>query len=201
MVRVSVPAEVAARRLRLLRAAFREVAERGIAHLTLDDIARRAGVSKGVTLYYFQSKDRLLRELFRWLIASIHARMRESVSLHSDPVAMLRVLIETTFPSAERNRRFFRAYIDFSGLGARDESFRRISAEFYAGCRTIDRHIVEEGMRAGVFRPRDAEEAASTLRAIFDGLLLQWLAEKEPETTFPLYRSRCEREILRYLAG
>ncbi len=47
----------------------------------------------------------------------------------------------------------------------------------------IDGSIVEEGMRRGVFALRDAREAASTMRAIFDGLMLQWLTEKDPDST------------------
>ena len=70
----------AERRKALLKAAFREVAEKGFSEVTLDDIAKRAGVSKGVTLYYFDSKEDLFRELFGWLIDSIHSRMREAVS-------------------------------------------------------------------------------------------------------------------------
>ena len=53
------------RRLSLLKAAFREVAEKGFSEVTLDDIARRAGVSKGVTLYYFDSKEDALPRALR----------------------------------------------------------------------------------------------------------------------------------------
>ena len=56
-------------------------------------------------------------------------------------------------------------------------------------------------MRRGVFLIRDAREAASTLRAIFDGLMMQWLTEKDPEGSFAAYRDRCERELLGYLVG
>ena len=56
-------------------------------------------------------------------------------------------------------------------------------------------------MRRGAFRVRDSAEAASTVRAIFDGLMLQWLAEKDPEATFAKYRERCERELLVYLSA
>jgi hypothetical protein len=37
------------------------------------------------------------------------------------------------------------------------------------------------------------------VRAIFDGLMMQWLAEEDPEASFPAYRDRCERELLGYL--
>jgi len=187
------------RRLGLLKAAFREVAEKGFSEVTLDDIARRAGVSKGVTLYYFDSKEDLFRELFAWLIDSIHARMREAVGREQDPVAKVRALVALIFPSPSKNRAFFRAFVDFCGLAARREPFREVNARFYAGCRQIDGGIAEEGMRQGVFVVRDPGEAGSTMRALFDGLMMQWLSEKDPEATFGAYRERCERELLHYL--
>ena len=187
------------RRLALLKAAFREVAEKGFSDTTLDDIARRAGVSKGVTLYYFESKDELFRDLFSWLIDSIHERMREAVAREEDPVAKVRALVAMIFPSPSKNRAFFRAFVDFCGLAARHERFRQVNARFYAGCREIDGGIAEEGMRRGVFAVRDPREAGSTMRAIFDGLMMQWLSESDPEATFGAYRERCERELFNYL--
>ncbi|MGE5277893.1 MAG: TetR/AcrR family transcriptional regulator [Acidobacteriota bacterium] len=197
----SASAQPVERRLSLLKAAFREVAERGFSEVTLDDIARRAGVSKGVTLYYFDSKEDLFLELFRWLIDSIHQRMRDAVAAAQGPVAKVRALVALIFPSPSKNRAFFRAYIDFCGLASRREAFREVGERFYSGCRTIDRGIVEEGMRAGAFLARDPEETASTMRAIFDGLMMQWLSEKDPEGSFEEYRRRCERELLQYLEG
>ncbi|MFY9552592.1 MAG: TetR/AcrR family transcriptional regulator [Thermoanaerobaculia bacterium] len=187
------------RRLMLLKAAFREVAEKGFSEVTLDDIARRAGVSKGVTLYYFDSKEELFREVFGWLIDSIHTRMREAVDREDDPIARVRALVALIFPSPSKNRAFFRAFVDFCGLAARREAFREVNERFYAGCREIDGGIAEEGMRRGVFVVRDPREAGSTMRAIFDGLMMQWLAEKDPEAAFGAYRERCERELLHYL--
>src|SRR4051812_12198350 len=182
-----------------LKTALPEVAEKGFSEVTLDDIARRAGVSKGVTLYYFDSKEDLFRELFGWLIDSIHARMRDAVGAEEDPVAKLKALVALIFPSPSKNRAFFRAFVDFSGVAARREAFRSVNERFYAGCREIEGGIVEEGIRRGVFPARDANEAGSTMRAIFDGLMLQWLSESDLEATFEKYRDRCERELLRYL--
>src|SRR5712692_1727165 len=201
MSRTAVASQEAERRLALLKAAFREVAEKGFSEVTLEDIARRAQVSKGVTLYYFDSKEDLFRQLFGWLIDSIHQRMREAVAAVADPVEKVRALVALIFPSPSKNRAFFRAYVDFCGLASRRESFRQIDERFYSGCREIDRGIVEEGIRRRVFSVNDPEEAASTLRAIFDGLMLQWISEKDPEASFTAYRERCERELLRYLLG
>src|SRR5512141_3249618 len=108
------------RRLALLKAAFREVAERGFSDVTLEDIAVRAGVSKGVTLYYFESKEALFRELFGWLIAGLHARMREATGT-GDARARLAALVDVIFTSPERNRAFFAVYVDFCSLAVRHD--------------------------------------------------------------------------------
>ena len=193
------PEREAQRRLALVKAAFREVAEKGFADVTLDDIARRAGVSKGVTLYYFSSKEDLFRRLFAWLVDSIHARMRDAVSSAAAPAEKIHELVAITFPSPSKNRAFFRAFIDFCGLAARRDAFRDVMERFYRGCREIDVEIVRDGMRRGDFTVTDADAAASTVRAIFDGLMMQWLAETDLEASFSRYRDRCELELLRYL--
>jgi AcrR family transcriptional regulator len=195
-----VPERGGERRLALLKAAFREVAEKGFAEVTLDDIARRASVSKGVTLYYFSSKEDLFRRLFGWLVDSVHERMREAVSSAGGSLERLHALVAITFPSPSKNRAFFRAFVDFCGLAARRDGFREVMERFYRGCREIDREIVRDGMRRGDFAVQDVDAAASTVRAIFDGLMMQWLAESDLEASFPAYRERCEVELLRYLA-
>ena len=197
----AAPLHETERRRSLIQSAFREVAEKGFSEVTLEDIALRAGVSKGVTLYHFRSKDDLLSQLFAWLVDSIHRRMREAVDAAEDPVSKLAGVIALTFPSPSKNRAFFRAYVDFCGLAARRETYRKIAERFYAGCREIDEEIVREGVDRGVFASGDPAGTASTMRAVFDGLMMQWLAEADPDGTFADYRRRCERELLRYLTA
>src|ERR1017187_7164670 len=130
------------RRLALLKAAFREVAESGFSDVTLEDIAGRAGASKGVTLHSCGSKEHLFRQLCSCLIDSIHGRMRDAVGAAEDPVEKVRALVALIFPSPSKNRAFFRAYIDFCGLASRREPFRQIGARFYTACRGMDRGVV-----------------------------------------------------------
>lgn len=59
------------RREELLRAARTELAETGVEGLTLERVARRAGVSKGAVQYAFGSKDELLGQLARDTLFSI----------------------------------------------------------------------------------------------------------------------------------
>src|ERR671919_3052741 len=50
------------RRLEILEAAMDVIADRGLCETRVADVARRAGTSAALVLYYFESKDRLLTE-------------------------------------------------------------------------------------------------------------------------------------------
>ena len=83
-----------ARRRALLEAALDEFFERGFAAARMDDIARRAGVSKGALYLYFDSKD----ALFNALIESVAVPKVERVEMFAAQAptarAALRSLME-----------------------------------------------------------------------------------------------------------
>lgn len=72
--------------------------ERGLAGARLDDIARRAGVSKGTIYLYFANKEELFREVIRAIVVD---RLRQAAEegRSGDPVAQL--------------KRYLRAHWDF----------------------------------------------------------------------------------------
>lgn len=187
------------RREELIRATYLEVAEKGYSAVTLQDIAKRAGVSKGSTLYYFATKEELFLGALEWMIERVHRRVEEAVATVDDPVMKVRKVIETIFHNAHESRQFFLAYTDFVSIGTRNARFHDLKSKFYAGCSCNDRKIIEEGIKAGVFRRIDIEDATSMVRALVDGLMLQWFFSSEG--TFDDYRRRCERIILDYLTG
>src|SRR3569832_980450 len=62
----------------ILNAALIEFGERGLAGARLEDIAKRAGLSKGTIYLYFPNKEELFREVIRQtIIAQIERAERE----------------------------------------------------------------------------------------------------------------------------
>ncbi len=49
---------------RILEAAFQEFSEKGFYQTTMDDVARRVGVSKGALYLYFNSKEELFKGIY-----------------------------------------------------------------------------------------------------------------------------------------
>ncbi len=187
------------RREELIKATYFEVAEKGYSAVTLQDIAKRAGVSKGATLYYFATKEDLFLGALEWMVEHIHEKLHAAVKAVSDPVEKVRVMLNTVFCGAQEARQFFLAYSDFVSIGTRNKRFHDLNARFYQGCFQHDREIVEAGVQAGIFRPVNLEDACSMMRALVDGLMMQWFFSSE--ATFGDYHRRCERIILDYLTG
>ena len=63
-------------RQKLLRAAIEQIRTSGITGLTLDAVAKEAGVSKGGLLHHFPSKDALVNGLIRQFFANFEERVR-----------------------------------------------------------------------------------------------------------------------------
>jgi AcrR family transcriptional regulator len=58
----------AERREQILNAAMKVAARRRLAAITIRDVAKEAGLSSGLVLFHFKSRDGLVRELLDWLL-------------------------------------------------------------------------------------------------------------------------------------
>lgn len=74
----------------LLESAARVVKEDGAAHLTLDRVAKEAGVSKGGLLYHFPTKDALVAALLERYITDTDAQLEAALERDTEPGAWAR---------------------------------------------------------------------------------------------------------------
>ncbi|RZS34928.1 TetR family transcriptional regulator [Herbihabitans rhizosphaerae] len=70
------PSRTSVTKQKLFDATLRLVATRGLAGLTVDDIAAEAGVAKGTVYYNFGSKDALIEALFRYGVSLLAQQIR-----------------------------------------------------------------------------------------------------------------------------
>jgi AcrR family transcriptional regulator len=75
----------AATRQAILQATIDSLLELGLDSLTLDAVARKAGVSKGGLLYHFPSKDTLILGLVEHLTEAFEATMQEEFDQDDAP--------------------------------------------------------------------------------------------------------------------
>lgn len=154
----------------ILDAALLVFTDKGFEPAKVDEVAARAGVSKGAVYLYFESKEALLRGLIEREVAPVAARIRALAEAGAaDPAATLRLLVATAAGLVANEKLFATPRIVLSVA----PRFREIAA--YYRERVIDEalgavtRLIREGGKRGVFRDVDAEAAA---RMVMGPLLL-----------------------------
>jgi AcrR family transcriptional regulator len=192
--------ELPARQEALVRKTYRLIGTRGMQRTTLQAVADAAGVSKAVIVYHFKSKENLVLTTMRWVLGQTAVRIRASLASAESPEDKVRAMIDAIFRDAVRNRNFYLAYTDLIAHAARNRRFNRLNETF----RSIVNEAYAEVVRAGLggpFRVGDVDEAAMGVRALIDGLFLQWLEEPDWRRRHGEYREICVRAVLAFLGG
>ena len=150
----------------ILDAALAVFAERGLAAARLDDIAKRAGVSKGTIYLYFENKEELFRGVVRDTVISFIERGEARFAAEGDPIRALDVWMEghwnwirsDVFPAMHR--------LANSELRDFPDLYEFYAVEVVGRAQRLVREILERGMDTGVFRRTDALVAARMLSAL-----------------------------------
>jgi TetR/AcrR family transcriptional regulator, fatty acid metabolism regulator protein len=190
---------LAPKQAHLIRSAYKVMGEKGLSHLSLQDVADEAGVSKAILPYYFESKENLILLTMRWVLARVAQRIREAIAEADAAEGKVEAMIDAIFLGPESNRRFYLVFFDFLGYAARNDRFSDVSTTFHEICNSLYAEVIRLGQEEGVFGGNDAREAATVVRALVDGLFTQWIQDKEWRQAHPRYREMCKRSVLTYL--
>jgi len=121
------------RRVQLLEATLRSIATNGLARTTLATVANEAGLSQGVAVFYFQSKNGLLTGAMRAIYDLYDATWRSALdAAGDDPAARLAALIKADFDPAICNSESLSVWFAFWGEQKFTPQFAEVSAEYDA---------------------------------------------------------------------
>jgi AcrR family transcriptional regulator len=160
----------------ILDAAAKVITERGLAETRISDVAEAAGVSPGLILYYFESKDRLLAEALTF--ANDDSFVRTSREIRRLPTAkeQLRRLIDLSVPGylPEYGKLDeWALWIEVWVRSLRDPQMAKDREVLDQRWRQSIADIIRAGQSSGEFPPGDADEAALRLGSLIDGLAIQ----------------------------
>lgn len=158
------------------------VAELGFARASVAEVARRAGVSKGVVTYHFAAKEDLVNEVIADVLASMREYLRPRL-LAADPE---RFPEKFTAAYITGWAGYYRAHArEVAALvrihqGFRDESGRPHPAfGERAGEVAMVAQVLEHGQARGSLGTFDARIMAAAIKATVDGLLGQYASDPE----------------------
>jgi AcrR family transcriptional regulator len=164
---------------RIIAAMRVSVAARGTAGSTFDQVAREAGVSRGLLHYYFGSKERLLVEVVRQdcdaRIQAMDERLAGAGNVDEVMQALVVGLVEFLGePSSQA------IVYEMLSASRRSEELRAELAELYRRWRGHMAAALREKEREGVVTLRsDAEAVASMLLSLGDGFGIQVISDPD----------------------
>jgi TetR/AcrR family transcriptional regulator len=142
----------AATRKKLLTAARREFARRGLAGARVDEIAGRAGVNKQLVYHYFGDKDALYLAVLEWVYEEIRTQEHRLNLEGLPPQRAIRKLIESSFDHLAAHPDFIVLLNDENRGGARHVRGSRRLEAMHSPLVSMVSKILKDGVRTGVFR-------------------------------------------------
>lgn len=157
-----------ARRAQLLTCAIEAIAESGYGRASLAEIARRAGVSKGVVSYYFTSKDELLAQVVTDVYLRAGAAIAARTDAEADPSAVLTGYVEANLAFLGEHPADIRAVTEIVMNMRTPDGAPRFTP---SGADPVLAHLeqlLRDGQKAGTFRDFDAHALAILVRGAID---------------------------------
>jgi AcrR family transcriptional regulator len=137
------------RRTQILRAAFDVASRRGLDSLTVRMVATKAGLSSGLVLFHFKTKELLLVALLDHVLATTTVlHVTDEIARIAEPLDRLLALLELEMHRLSSEPRRVRLFFDFWAMGIRHDLIRaRMQAELHRYHEAF-RPMAEEVLRA-----------------------------------------------------
>jgi AcrR family transcriptional regulator len=155
-----------ARPQELLAAALDLFVERGYAATRLDDVAARAGVSKGTLYLYFANKEELFKAVVRESLIPLLAEAEETMNRYQGHSAeLLREFILGWWQSIGETKLSGIAKLIMAESGNFPEVARFYHDEVILRCNAFIIRMLERGIERGEFRAIDTAQAQQVIVA------------------------------------
>ena len=174
----------------ILRAALEVFGEHGLAGARLEDIARRAGVSKGTIYLYFPNKEALFREMVRSTIVEAIVAGEGIPSIGSAREQLLTFM--ANYWDFVRTPAFSVIYrVVVSELHDFPDLVEFYSAEVIVRGQRLIAGIITRGVSNGEFRSLDPTVSARMLISLFSTSAM-WCCKRK---FFPHLRDKTDEQI------
>ncbi|MGI9464633.1 MAG: TetR family transcriptional regulator C-terminal domain-containing protein [Aestuariivirgaceae bacterium] len=165
------------RRRQLIEATIEVLAKRGFADLTLAEVSDRAGLSRGIVNFHFESKDKLLIETLRSMAQTYRAHWQSAVA-GAGPCAVEKMwaLIAADFDKAVCNRKYIAAWSVFRAEAKSRPLYRAICGDHDAAFQQVLADMMAQ-IAADDGSECDSGQLALGLDCLLEGLWLQILMQ------------------------
>ena len=165
----------------VLETALELFSQESYADVTVQDIARRLGITHSLIYYYYESKEKLFQAAVLQVLDRVMAEYDRIAAAHDDPVDLLEAWFDTNVKLADPLRSVVRIMFEYSESGGRrhSPSVERVVKHFYGFERRTLADSIRRGVERGRFRCDDPERMAVFVSCCIDGIYYGYIVRKD----------------------
>ena len=184
------------RKNQVINATLECISESGFEKLTLESVAKKAGVSKGVVSYYFKGKEDLILQSFRTFFDHYNQKVAEAFDKKTTSLKLLETMFDivvfpkTALPEPERlendlkgqdknkaintlpEDQYFSLLIHFYSRMKQNEKLQEVYQEVYQLYLDGVIEILKYGIEKKEFKIVNLLPTAYAILALMDGIIL-----------------------------
>ena len=161
------------RRDALVKATIAEIGTLGTLDVTVNQIAKRAGMSSGLAHHYFGSKDQMLLAAMRHILNLYGAEVRGAMSMANTPSERIEAIVRASFSSSNFRPDIVAAWLNFYVHAHKSKEVRRLLGIYQ---RRLHSNLMVS-LRSMV---DDPEPVAETIGALIDGVYIRQALRQRP---------------------
>jgi AcrR family transcriptional regulator len=163
----------AARRAQIVRSAIETIADLGFTNASLAEIARRAGISKSVISYHFESKEELVEQVVAQVFEEAVSMVVPRLQAEPTAAGKVRAYIEARVGHLATHREQMAALFHiWTSFRTQDGKLRLDETTAEPTLQAIE-EILRLGQAQGEFREFSTRVMAVAIRQAIDGVVLQ----------------------------
>jgi len=162
------------RKTQIVQAAFDVIASKGYNYFTIEDIANRAGLSKGGVLHYFKTKEDILIHLLELIYRQIEETIVRRSQRYRTAEKKLKAIIIAFIVTAKRHPAVYTVMVDFWAQVPTNERVRNINGKIYGIiCDEVSK-IIDLGIESGEIIGVDSADVARLIVSMVMNVAIQW---------------------------
>ncbi len=157
---------------KILQNALVLFAEKGFKGTSINDIAKAAGISKGLAYNYFKSKYDLMVSVLK-LLEEEFSFLLEALNAEQDPFKKLNYMLSAMIDMLQKDEKFWTLYMNFAFQSeVKTEAQKIMQNSLKMAFNVIENVFVEIGIK-------NPKEESKILGAILDGISFHYIVDKE----------------------
>ncbi len=187
------------RKNQILEAAVAVFAQQGFQETRMDDIAQRAGLSKGALYLYYKSKDAIIAALLQYFFSLEKQHLQTLLAVPDQRTAREQILVLTQQLTATMKWMVALRPLafEFYSIAGRQKEVRQFLQDYYQDYRGELAALIQRGIEQGEFREVNPEAVATTLVALYEGLALLFFVDPQAAS----WTQQIETSVQLLLAG